>query len=79
MLEAENVQTSSASSVLDYKSIQEAHPDNIVLYQVGDFFEMYGEDARQAALLLDINLTTRNIPDVGRVEMCGVPADRLEE
>ena len=79
MLEAENVQTSSASSVLDYKSIKEAHPDNIVLYQVGDFFEIYGEDARQAALLLDMNLTTRNIPDVGRVEMCGVPADRLEE
>ena len=78
MLEAENVQTSSASSALDYNSIKEAYPDNIVLYQVGDFFEMYGEDARQAALLLDINLTTRNIPDVGRVEMCGLPSHNLE-
>ena len=78
MPEAENVQTSSASSVLDYNSIKEAHPDDIVLYQVGDFFEMYGEDARQAALLLDMNLTTRNIPDVGRVEMCGVPSHNLE-
>ena len=78
MLEAENVQTSSASSALDYNSIKEAYPDNIVLYQVGDFFEMYGEDARQAALLLDINLTTRNIPDVGRVEMCGFPSHNLE-
>ena len=79
MPEAENVQTSSASSVLDYNSIKEAHPDDIVLYQVGDFFEMYGEDAKQAAELLDVNLTTRNIPGAGRVEMCGVPADRLEE
>ena len=79
MPEAENVQTSSASSALDYNSIKEAYPDNIVLYQVGDFFEMYGEDARQAALLLDMNLTTRNIPDVGRVEMCGVPAHILEK
>ena len=79
MIEAENVQTFSASSVLDYNSIKEAHPDNIVLYQVGDFFEMYGEDARQAAELLDMNLTTRNIPDVGRVEMCGVPAHILEK
>ena len=79
MLEAENVQTSSASSALDYNSIKEAHPDDIVLYQVGDFFEIYGEDARQAAELLDVNLTTRNIPGAGRVEMCGVPADRLEE
>ena len=78
MIEAENVQTSSASSVLDYNSIKEAHPDDIVLYQVGDFFEIYGEDARQAAELLDMNLTTRNIPDVGRVEMCGVPAHNLE-
>ena len=78
MPEAENVQTSSASSVLDYNSIKEAHPDDIVLYQVGDFFEIYGEDARQAAELLDMNLTTRNIPDVGRVEMCGVPAHNLE-
>ena len=79
MPEAENVQTSSASSVLDYNSIKEAHPDDIVLYQVGDFFEIYGEDAKQAAELLDVNLTTRNIPGAGRVEMCGVPADRLEE
>ena len=79
MPEAENVQTSSASSVLDYNSIKEMHPDDIVLYQVGDFFEMYGEDAKQAAELLDMNLTTRNIPGAGRVEMCGVPADRLEE
>lgn len=62
-----------------YNAIKEAHPDDIVLYQVGDFFEIYGEDARQAAELLDMNLTTRNIPDVGRVEMYGVPADRLEE
>ena len=62
-----------------YNAIKEAHPDNIVLFQVGDFFEMYGEDAKQAAKLLDMNLTTRNIPGAGRVEMCGVPADRLEE
>ena len=78
MPEAENVQTSSASSVLDYNSIKEAHPDDIVLYQVGDFFEMYGEDAKQAAELLDMNLTTRNIPGAGRVEMCGVPSHNLE-
>jgi len=63
----------------DYNAVKEAHPDNIVLFQVGDFFEMYGEDAKQAAELLNMNLTTRNIPGAGRVEMCGVPADRLEE
>ena len=62
----------------EYNSIKEAHPDDIVLFQVGDFFEMYGEDAKQAAELLDLNLTTRAIPGAGRVEMCGVPAHNLE-
>ena len=63
---------------IDYNAIKEAHPDDIVLFQVGDFFEMYGEDAKQAAELLDMNLTTRNIPGAGRVEMCGIPAHNLE-
>ena len=62
----------------EYNSIKEAHPDDIVLFQVGDFFEMYGEDAKQAAEMLDLNLTTRSIPGAGRVEMCGVPAHNLE-
>ena len=61
-----------------YNAIKEAHPDDIVLFQVGDFFEMYGEDAKQAAELLDLNLTTREIPGAGRVEMCGVPSHNLE-
>ena len=63
---------------IDYNSIKEAHPDDIVLFQVGDFFEMYGEDAKQAAELFDLNLTTRAIPGAGRVEMCGVPSHNLE-
>ena len=62
----------------DYNAVKEAHPDDLVLFQVGDFFEMYGEDAKQAAELLNMNLTTRNIPGAGRVEMCGVPSHNLE-
>ena len=62
----------------DYNAIKEAHPDDIVLFQVGDFFELYGEDAKQAAELLALNLTTRAIPGAGRVEMCGVPSHNLE-
>ena len=62
----------------DYNAAKEAHPDDLVLFQVGDFFELYGEDAKQAAGLLDMNLTTRNIPGAGRVEMCGVPSHNLE-
>ena len=62
----------------DYNALKEAHPDDLVLFQVGDFFELYGEDAKQAAELLDMNLTTRNIPGAGRVEMCGLPSHNLE-
>ena len=62
-----------------YNDIKYDHPDDIVLFQVGDFFEMYGEDAKAAAELLDLHLTTRPIPGAGRVEMCGIPANRLEQ
>ena len=62
----------------DYNAVKEAHPDDIVLFQVGDFFELYGEDAKQAAELLNMNLTSRSIPGAGRVEMCGVPSHNLE-
>ena len=62
----------------DYNAVKEAHPDDIVLFQVGDFFEIYSEDAKQAAELLALNLTTRAIPGAGRIAMCGVPAHNLE-
>jgi len=62
-----------------YNTVKHDHPDDIVLYQVGDFFEMYGDDAKAAAEKLVLYLTSRNIPNVGRVEMCGIPSHRLEQ
>ena len=62
-----------------YNDIKHDHPDDIVLFQVGDFFEMYGEDAKAASELLDLHLASRPVAGVGRVEMCGIPANRLEE
>ena len=62
-----------------YNDIKHDHPDDIVLFQVGDFFEMYGSDAKAASELLDLHLTSRPVAGVGRVEMCGIPANRLEE
>ena len=62
-----------------YNAIKEAHPDNIVLFQVGDFFEMYGEDARAVADDLSLELTRRNLEGAGRVTMCGFPAKDLEK
>ena len=67
------------SGFLDYNDIKQAHPDDIVLFQVGDFFEIYGEDAKTAAEALDLHLASRSIPDVGRVAMCGIPAHALAQ
>ena len=66
-----------------YNSIKEHNPDSLVLYQVGDFFELYGgfegEDAKSAAAALNLTLTKRNIPEYGRVSMCGFPAHKLKD
>ena len=62
-----------------YNDIKEHRPDSIVLFQVGDFFEMYGEDAKTAAELLDLAITTRPIPGIGRLPMCGIPGHRLND
>ena len=66
-------------NVWEYNSVKERHPDDLVLYQMGDFFELYGEDARTAAAELNLNLFSRSIPGGGRVEMCGFPANQLEQ
>ena len=65
--------------IWEYNGFKERHPDDMVLYQMGDFFELYGEDAKTAAAELNFHLTTRTIPGGGRVEMCGFPANRLEQ
>ena len=65
--------------IWEYNGVKERHPDDMVLYQMGDFFELYGEDAKTAAAELNFHLTTRTIPGGGRVEMCGFPANRLEQ
>ena len=60
-----------------YNDVKAAHPDEIVLYQVGDFFELYGEDARAVADDLSLELTRRTLEGAGRVTMCGFPANDL--
>lgn len=56
-----------------YSSVKAEHSSAIVLYQVGDFYEVLGEDAYIAAEALDITLTTRNVGLKERVPMCGIP------
>jgi DNA mismatch repair protein MutS len=50
-----------------------AHPNRIVLFRLGDFYEMFGEDAVVAAKALDLVLTSRNKGAPDEIPMCGVP------
>jgi len=56
-----------------YLAIKARHPDAIVFYRMGDFYELFLEDAERAAPLLDITLTTRDKGKPDAVPMCGVP------
>lgn len=57
-----------------YKALRAKLPkDTILFFRLGDFYEMFFEDARQASSLLDITLTSRDGGTVGKVPMCGVP------
>jgi DNA mismatch repair protein MutS len=56
-----------------YFGVKEQHPDAIVLFRLGDFYEMFGEDAKTASSLLQIALTTRDRGKDDPVPMCGVP------
>lgn len=56
-----------------YSEIQRDNPDCIVTYRMGDFYEIMGEKAEQAAEILDLTLTGRNVGLPERVPMCGYP------
>ena len=56
-----------------YAEIQKDNPDCIVTYRMGDFYEIMGEKAEQAAEILGLTLTGRNVGLPERVPMCGYP------
>src|SRR5438105_14927803 len=56
-----------------YFEIKRQVPDAILFYRLGDFYEMFYEDAERAAPLLDLVLTARNRGDAAEAPMCGVP------
>ena len=77
-LASQKVPEGQEPAPMQYNAVKERYPDHVVLFQVGDFYELYGEDAKALAPELGLTLTTRPVPGVGRVEMCGLPAHRLE-
>ena len=56
-----------------YLTVKAEHPDAILLYRMGDFFEMFFEDAVTAAPVLDVALTARQKGTASEAPMCGVP------
>src|ERR1700730_6149550 len=61
-----------------YLRIKAQHPDVLLFYRMGDFYEMFYEDARRAAGLLDIALTQRGASAGAPLPMAGVPAVTLD-
>ncbi len=62
----------------EYFKIKDEHPDTIILYQIGDFYEAMGDDAITVSQALSLHNTTRRITDTERIDMCGFPSHRLE-
>jgi len=56
-----------------YRRIKEAHPDKVVMFRLGDFYEMFFDDAVTVSSALGLVLTGRDAGPLGRVPMCGVP------
>ncbi|HRK01106.1 MAG TPA: DNA mismatch repair protein MutS [Oligoflexia bacterium] len=61
-----------------YNEIKSRHQDSLLLFRMGDFYELFGTDAVEAAKILDIALTTRNKNDPTALQMCGVPHHALQ-
>jgi DNA mismatch repair protein MutS len=59
--------------IKQYLSIKEKYADAILFYRMGDFYEMFFEDAVVASKILEITLTSRNKKDKSPIPMCGVP------
>ena len=65
-------------SMQQYLRIKSRHPDALLFYRMGDFYELFFEDARRAAALLDITLTTRGQSAGQPIPMAGVPFHSVE-
>ena len=71
--------TSKSTPVMaQYLRIKAEHPDSLLFYRMGDFYELFFDDARRASKLLDIALTSRGQSGGAPIPMAGVPAHSVE-
>lgn len=61
-----------------YNEIKKEAPDSILFFRLGDFYEMFGDDAKEASEILEIALTCRNKNAENPLPMCGIPAKAYE-
>jgi DNA mismatch repair protein MutS len=61
-----------------YLRLKAQHPDVLLFYRMGDFYELFYDDARRAAKLLDITLTSRGQSNGAPIPMAGVPVQTLD-
>ncbi len=61
-----------------YLEVKAAHPDAVLLYRMGDFYELFFEDAVAAAPILEVTLTARHKGSENETPMCGVPHHAVE-
>jgi len=61
-----------------FLAIKAGHRDKLLFYRMGDFYELFFEDAEKAARLLNITLTRRGKTDGQPIPMCGVPYHAAE-
>src|SRR5262252_1575296 len=62
-----------------YLALKSQHPDMLLFYRMGDFYEMFYGDAERASKLLDITLTTRGQSAGAPLRMAGVPFHSIEQ
>src|SRR5947208_9215175 len=62
-----------------YLAAKRQHPDCLLFYRMGDFFELFFEDAVKASAALDIALTKRGRHQGSDIPMCGVPVHAAEQ
>src|SRR5919206_5353828 len=62
-----------------YLRIKAEHADKLLFYRMGDFYELFYEDAERAARLLDITLTSRGQSAGAPIPMAGVPYHAVEQ
>ncbi|MEM7480237.1 MAG: DNA mismatch repair protein MutS [Acidobacteriota bacterium] len=75
---SKNAQRKLTPMLRHYLEVKAEHPDAILVYRMGDFYEIFFEDAERAAPILEVQLTARQKGTPSETPMCGVPHHALE-